>query len=265
MSLRFSKMSIKVLIGNKLFETNAFFFPRMGCQSNWSSWCWHYWNYFQAFEVFREFHTVSLHILLLWQFWQLLRLCGGNDVNRQYGHDSDSDFKPIMPEKIIIYIHTQCTLIYTTAGTIPIQALRFQCIWCWPCAAAVRWAPDRPTNVSCYISWETQTFNCTQTDFCFSSQLYDSFPQLLWNLVQHVIIIEVRGAGISESCWRLNIYIHIFCYIVMLLIVTAFGLALLCPLSAPIHHLGSITLVLFIILWCLNGIFGMSGGQRSPV
>lgn len=62
----------------------------------------------------------------------------------------------------------------------------------------------------CYISWETQTFNRTQTDFCFSSQLYDSFLQLLWNLVQHVIIIEVRGAGISESCWRLNIYIHIF-------------------------------------------------------
>lgn len=52
MSLRFQKMSIKVLIGNTLFETNGF--QSTACQSDWSSWCW---DYFQAFEVFREFLT----------------------------------------------------------------------------------------------------------------------------------------------------------------------------------------------------------------
>ncbi len=88
-------------------------------------------------------------------------------------------------------------------------------------------------------------------------------------LVQHVIIIGVRGAEILNAAddRKINIYILFFSFfnIVILFIVTAYGLALLCPLTAPIHHLGSIILVMFIILWCLNGIFGMSGGQRSPV
>lgn len=118
-----------------------------------------------------------------------------------------------MHEKIIVYIytHTIYTYIHNTRQYL-IQSTPVSTCLVLPMCSSSQMSSGQACKCFLLRLLRNKDFFHTQTDFCFSSQLYDSFPQLLWNSVQRHHNRCQRCGNFKILLTAANIYLLlIFC------------------------------------------------------